>query len=74
MAAIEKVSEQLHNLDPNRRDAMSSEINRKNLPIEDNFKVFLEFIDEGCKDPVLKNYLAILELFQKALPIFFRYI
>lgn len=37
MAAIEKVAEQLVNIDPNRRDAMSSEINRKNLPIEDNF-------------------------------------
>ena len=28
LAAIEKVQEQLHNLDPNRRDAMGAEINR----------------------------------------------
>jgi hypothetical protein len=74
MAAIEKISEQLYNLDPNRRDAMSTEINRKNLPIEETFKVFLQLIDEGCQDPVLKNYLAVLELFQKSLPLFFRYI
>jgi len=36
--------------------------------------VFLELMFEGLKDPVLKNYIAILELFQKALPTFFRYI
>jgi hypothetical protein len=41
---------------------MSAEINRNNLPIEDNFNVFLEFIQDGAKDPVLKNYIAILEL------------
>jgi len=41
MAAIEKISEQLYNLDPNRRDAMSTEINRKNLPIDETFKTFL---------------------------------
>jgi hypothetical protein len=73
-SAIEKVDEQLHNLDPNRRDAMSCEINRKNLPIENIFKTFLEFIDEGSKDPVLKNLIAIFELLKKALPTFFRYI
>lgn len=28
MSAIQKIAEQLHNLDPNRRDAMSAEINR----------------------------------------------
>lgn len=72
--AIEKVEEQLHNLDPNRRDAMSAEINRKNLPIEENFKIFLEFIDEGSKDPVLKNLISIIDLLKKALPTFFRYI
>jgi hypothetical protein len=74
LAAIEKVEEQLYNLDPNRRDAMSAEINRKNLPIENNFKTFLEFIDEGSKDPVLKNLIAVIELLKKALPTFFRYI
>jgi hypothetical protein len=73
-AAIEKVDEQLHNLDPNRRDAMSCEINRKNLPIENIFKTFLEFIDEGTKDPVLKNLIAIVDLLKKALPTFFRYL
>ena len=57
-----------------RRDAMTAEINKYNLPIEINFKNFLEFISEGIKDPVLKNYLEILNVFQNALPIFFRYI
>jgi hypothetical protein len=73
-AAIEKVDEQLHNLDPNRRDAMSAEINRKNLPIENNFKTFLELIEKGCEDPVLKNLIAMIDLLKKALPTFFRYI
>ena len=73
-AAIDKVSEQLHNLDPNRRDPMTCEINRKNFNIEENFIVFLDFIEEGCKDPVLKNFISVLELIQKSLPIFFRYI
>jgi hypothetical protein len=73
-AAIEKVEEQIHNLDPNRRDAMSAEINRKNLPIEETFKIFLEFIDEGTKDPVLKNLIGIIDLLKKSLPTFFRYI
>ena len=53
---------------------MSAEINRQNMPAEISFKTFLEFMVEGLKDPVLKNYIAILELFQKALPTFFRYI
>jgi hypothetical protein len=44
------------------------------LPIENNFKTFLEFIDEGTKDPVLKNLIAIIDLLKKALPTFFRYI
>ena len=61
-AAIDKVSEQLHNLDPNRRDAMTCEINRKNFNVEENFLVFLDLIEEGVKDPVLKNYISILEL------------
>ena len=73
-AAIEKVDEQLHNLDPNRRDAMSCEINRKNLPVENVYKIFLEFIEEGSKDPVLKNLIAIFDLLKKALPTFFRYL
>lgn len=53
---------------------MSCEINRKNFPIEENFKTFLELIDEGTKDPVLKNFIASIELLKKALPTFFRYI
>ena len=53
---------------------MTSEINRKNLPIEENFKTFLEFIEEGTKDPNLKNFISILELLQKSLNVFFRYI
>ena len=72
--ALLKVSEQLHNLDPARRDAMTAEINRQNLPIEINFKTFLDLVVEGLKDPVLKNYIALLELVQQALPVFFRYI
>ena len=62
--ALLKVSEQLHNLDPARRDAMTAEINRQNLPIEINFKTFLDLVVEGLKDPVLKNYIALLELVQ----------
>lgn len=50
-------------MDPNRRDAMFAEINRQNMPVEVSFAAFLEFVYEGLKDPVLKNYIAILELF-----------
>jgi hypothetical protein len=53
---------------------MTAEINKFNFPIEINFKNFLEFISEGIKDPVLKNYIEILSVFQNALPTFFRYI
>ena len=73
-AAVDKVAEQLHNLDPSRRDPMTAEINRKNFPVEENFLAFLDFVEEGCKDPVLKIFLGILDLVQKALPTFFRYI
>ena len=34
----------MHNLDPQRRDAMSSEINRNNLPPELSFKILLRFL------------------------------
>ena len=44
------------------------------MPPELTFKTFLELMTEGIKDPVLKNYIELLELFQKALPTFFRYI
>jgi hypothetical protein len=73
-AVFQKIEEQLHNLDPKRRDAMYGEINRNNLPPEVTFKVFIALCEEGFKDPVLKNYLIILELIQKALPIYFRYL
>lgn len=53
---------------------MSCEINRKNLPVENVYKILLEFIEEGSKDPVLKNLIAIFELLKKALPTFFRYL
>lgn len=42
---------------------MSAEINVQNMPVELTFNVFLEFMFEGLKDPVLKNYISILELF-----------
>ena len=42
-AALQKVEEQLHNLDPRRRDAMFGEINRNNLPPEISFKILLKF-------------------------------
>ena len=73
-AAFQKIEEQLPNLDPKRRDAMYGEINRNNLPPEVTFKVFMNLCEEGFKDPVLKNYLIVLELIQKALPIYFRYL
>ncbi len=68
------MEEQLLNLDPNRRDAMLCEINRNNLPPEVTFKLVIKFIEEGLKDPVLKNYIAVLDLIQKTLPIYFRYL
>jgi len=60
--AIQKVEEQVINLDPAQRDAMYGEINRNNLQPEESFPVFLKFVEEGIKDPVLKNYIAVLEL------------
>lgn len=53
---------------------MSAEINRMNFPVEHSFPVFVDFIQEGIKDPVLKIFLQILELTQKSLPIFFRFL
>lgn len=53
---------------------MYGEINCGNLPPEVSFATFLKFSEEGFKDPVLKNYIAILELIQKALPVYFRYL
>ena len=53
---------------------MYGEINRTNQPPEVTFKFFLQFVEEGIKDVNLNNYLQILQLFQRALPIFFRYL
>jgi len=53
---------------------MSGEINRKGLPAEVTFKTFIQFCDEALKDPVLKNYLLLLDLIRKALSIYFRYL
>ena len=61
-------------MDPAARDAMYGEINRSNLPPELTLKNFLQLISEGFKDPNLKNFLSLLELVQKALPIYFRYL
>ena len=53
---------------------MSAEINRNNLPPEISFKTLLKFFEDGLKDPVLKNYISILELIQTSLPLYFRYL
>lgn len=53
---------------------MSAEINRNNLPPEISFKTLLEFFKKGLEDPVLKNYITILELIQTVLPFYFRYL
>ena len=53
---------------------MYGEINGSNLPPELTVKVFLQLVSEGFKDPNLKNYLSLLDLVQKALPIYFRYL
>jgi hypothetical protein len=54
---------------------MSAEINRKNMPIEEIYKIFItDFAEEGLKDPVLKNLISMIDLLKKALPTFFRYI
>ena len=53
---------------------MLCEINRNNLPPEVSFKIVIKLVEEGLKDPVLKNYIAVLDLIQKALPIYFRYL
>jgi len=36
---------------------MSAEINLQNMPVEISFKTFIDFLSEGMKDPVLKNYI-----------------
>lgn len=68
------MQEQLCNLDPQRRDPMSCEINQQNLPPEITFKTCVSLFEDALKDPVLKNYLQVLEVIQLALPIYFQYI
>jgi len=53
---------------------MSAEINRDNLPPEISFKTVLKLCEEGLKDPVLKNYLTVLDLIQSAFPLYLRYL
>lgn len=53
---------------------MSAEINTKNMPPELTFKTVIELMIEGIQDPVLKNFIQLLELFQTVLPTYFRYI
>lgn len=71
-AALDKILEQLPNLDENTRDAMKSEINKFNLPIDEWFTGFCQLLVEGIKDPVLKIYLSVLNVMQQGLPLFFR--
>ena len=71
-AAIDKIIEQLPNLDENTKDTMKWEINKFNLPIDEWFNGFWSIILEGIKDPVLKIYLSVLNLMQQGLPLFFR--
>ena len=71
-AALDKVLEQLQNLDENTKDAMKCEINKFNLPVEECFNGFCQLILEGIKDPVLKIYLSVLNVMQQGLPMFFR--
>ena len=71
-AAIEKIIEQLPNLDENIKDPMKWEINQFNFPMDECFAGLCKLILEGIKDPVLRIYLSVLELMQKGLPIFFR--
>ena len=71
-AAIDKIIEQLPNLDENTKDNMKWEINKFNLPMGEWFNGFCTIILEGIRDPVLKIYLSILNLMQQGLPLFFR--
>ena len=71
-AALDKILEQLPNLDENTKDVMKCEINKFGLPIEEWFNGFCQLILEGIKDPVLKIYLSILNVMQQGLPMFFR--
>ena len=56
-AAISKLYEQLQNLDPQERDALSCEVNRQNLQPHESFPLFIRVVEHMLKDPVLKNYL-----------------
>jgi hypothetical protein len=43
---------------------MLCEINRNNLPPEVSFKIVIKLVEEGLIDPVLKNYIVVLDLIQ----------
>ena len=53
---------------------MSTEINMSNLPVEESYRIFIDFINEAIRDPVLKNYICLMDLFRESLPIFFRHL
>jgi hypothetical protein len=71
-AAQDKVKEQLANVDPRTKDAMKSDINKLNLPLDQSFPIFTEFLQEALKDPVLKNFLGSLDLIQHSIPVYFQ--
>ena len=71
-ASLVKLEEQLHNLDPELRDAMLCEINKGNLPFEISFRQLINFFTEAMKDPVLKNYICLLDLIKSSLPLMFK--
>jgi hypothetical protein len=51
-----------------------SQVNKNNLPPELSFKSLLKLCEEGLKDPVLKNYLQVLEVLQQAMTLFSKYL
>jgi len=59
-------------LDPQLRDAMLCEINKGNLPFEVSFRQLINFFTEAMKDPVLKNYICLLDLIKSSLPLMFK--
>ena len=53
---------------------MTAEINKNNLPPELSFKIIIKLFDDGIKDPILKNFLEVLELIQLSLPMYLKYL
>jgi hypothetical protein len=62
-AAITKISEQVNNLDMDRFDALTAEINKGKLTLLENYSTFITLVSEAVKDPVLKNFISALDLF-----------